>query len=322
MATTLMAPRLMCSPCCTTFGVGPSVSQVLWSPPSAVLSMLHIRDFHSRKFSRNVEFFTSSNVPLPKNTMQIAPALSSHERPLTLLFCWLMAKERHIRKYAQLYTNMGIDVLKIRISPFDLLRPTKGSQVAADLVLQYLHSNPSHSPLLVHGLSVGGYVSMEVMNKIKNDMQKHGLLLNRFVGQIWDSAVDIDGIPDGVPRAITNNLSLQRNIKKYLLWYLKAQYNTSTIHFKRASALMHENFIQTPSLFFFSENDPVSTPEMNAKVYKKWEAKNFPVYVKCWQDSTHVSHYLRHRKEYEAEVVAFMERIGMIEPSRQRATSV
>lgn len=54
--------------------------------------------------------------------------------------------------------------------------------------------------------------------QIKNDMQKHGHLLNRFVGQIWDSAVDVDGIPDGVPRAITNNLSLQRNIRKYLLW--------------------------------------------------------------------------------------------------------
>lgn len=41
-----------------------------------------------------------------------------------------MAKERHVRKYAQLYTNLGIDVLKVRVSPFDLLRPTKGSQVS------------------------------------------------------------------------------------------------------------------------------------------------------------------------------------------------
>lgn len=69
------------------------------------------------------------HVTLPLSSMQVASSLSSHERPLTLLFCWLMAKERHVRKYAQFYTNMGIDVLKVRISPFDLLRPTKGSQV-------------------------------------------------------------------------------------------------------------------------------------------------------------------------------------------------
>lgn len=59
----------------------------------------------------------------------MASALSQHDRPLTLLFCWLMAKEKHIRKYAKMYTNMGMDVLKIRVSPFDLLRPTKGTQV-------------------------------------------------------------------------------------------------------------------------------------------------------------------------------------------------
>lgn len=317
-----MAPRVMSSLFYSRLGAVTSSHQGLRQPPSVALSLIHVRDFQSRRFSRNVEFFTESDVPIPKNTMEIASKLSKHERPLTLLFCWLMARERHIKKYAQLYTNLGFDVLKIRISPFDLLRPTKGSQVAADQVLQFLHANPSHSPVLVHGLSVGGYVSMELMVKIHNDMKKHGHLLNRFVGQIWDSGVDIDGIPDGVPRAITNNQSLQRNIKKYLLWYMKVQYNTATIHYQRASAKMHENFLGVPALFFFSENDPVSTPEMNAKVYKKWEARNFPVYVKCWKDSTHVSHYLKHRKEYEGEVVAFLEHIGIVEPTRQRASSV
>ncbi|XP_050687710.1 uncharacterized protein LOC126981073 isoform X1 [Eriocheir sinensis] len=306
----------------STINVVVSPNPTLVVPQGAAPLLLHVRDFHSRKFSRNVEFFTANDVPLPKNTKQVASTLSNHERPLTLLFCWLMAKERHVRKYAQFYTNMGIDVLKVRISPFDLLRPTKGSQVAAEQVLEFLHANPTHSPLLVHGLSVGGYLFMEVLNKIDDDMEKHGHLLNRFVGQIWDSGVDIYGIPDGVPRAITNNVSLQRNIKKYLLWHLKVNYNTATVHYERASRKMHENFLGVPGLFFFSNNDPVSTPEMNALVYKKWEANNIPVYTRCWKDSVHVSHYLKHRKEYEAEVVAFMERVGMIEPSRQRATSL
>lgn len=330
MARVARVPSGMCLAAALTPRVGssPSLKTVVSPHPSLLVPqgslplLLHVRDFHSRKFSRNVEFFTASDVPLPKNTMQVATSLSSDERPLTLLFCWLMAKERHIRKYAQFYTNMGIDVLKVRISPFDLLRPTKGSQIAADQVLNFLHANPSHGPLMIHGLSVGAYVFMEVLGKIEQDMEKHGHLLNRFVGQIWDSAVDMYGIPDGVPRAITNNISLQRNIKKYLLWYLRAHYNTATVHYERASAKMHENFLGAPGLIFFSNSDPVSTPEMNAVVYKKWEAKNIPVYTRCWKDSPHVSHYLRYRKEYEAEVLAFMERVGMIESSRQRATSI
>ncbi|XP_045601040.1 uncharacterized protein [Procambarus clarkii] len=321
-AAAVMAPRAMTPPSCNSFG---TLNTSLHEPrqqPLVMLSLIHTRDFHSKKFSRNVEFFTASDDVLANtSSMKVSSASSKHDRPLTLLFCWLLAREKHIRKYAQLHTNMGFDVLKIRISPFDLLRPTKGSQVAADQVLKFLHANPSYNTLLIHGLSVGGYVAMELMVKIQNDMQKHGHLLNRFVGQVWDSAVDIDGIPDGVPRAVTNNQSLQRNIKKYLLWYMKVQYSTATIHYERASAKMHENFVGVPSLFFFSENDPVSTPEMNAKVYKKWEDRNFPVYVKCWKDSTHVSHYLKHRREYEDEVVAFLERVGVIEPTRQRASS-
>ena len=42
-----------------------------------------------------------------------------------------MAKDRYVKKYAQLYTNLGIDVLRVRTSPFDLLRPVYGTQVCS-----------------------------------------------------------------------------------------------------------------------------------------------------------------------------------------------
>lgn len=60
-------------------------------------------------------------------------------------------------------------------------------------------------------------------------------------------------------------------------WYLKIQYDTATVHYERASQKMHQNFVGVPGLFLFSDNDPVSTPEMNARVYKKWEAKGHKV---------------------------------------------
>ncbi|KAK7071077.1 hypothetical protein SK128_024599 [Halocaridina rubra] len=292
-------------------------------PASSVAAALtFIRDFHSYKVSKHLEFFTSSDIPIPKDTMQIASLLSTKNRPLTLLFCWLMAKDRHIKKYADFYNNHGIDVLRIKVTPFDVLRPTKGAQVAANEVLDFLLANPSHTPMLVHGLSVGAYLFSELMVKVKNDMDSHGHLLSRFIGQIWDSGVDLQGIPEGLPTSITSNVALQNSMRKYLEWYLKIKYKTSTIHYERASAIIHENFIHTPSLVMFSDNDPISTPAMNATIYRKWEAKNIPVYTKCFKGSPHVSHYMVHRKEYEDVITAFLERIGMLEPAAQRATSV
>ncbi|XP_076053906.1 uncharacterized protein LOC143032774 [Oratosquilla oratoria] len=294
------------------------------APLAAAFSVSCRRDFQSKRLSRNIEFFTASEKPLPdpKETIQMAKALSNGERPMTLLFCWLMSKERHIRKYAQFYTDMGIDVLKVRISPIDLLRPTRGSHMVADQVLDFLHANPSHAPLLVHGFSVGGYVFTEVMVKVERDFKTHGHLLNRFVGQIWDSGVDMDGIPVGMPRALTNNKVLQASLKKYLEWFMAANYDAATIHYERASAKMHQCFVNVPGLFLLSKTDPVSTPEMNAKVYRKWEAKGIPVFVKCWDRSPHVSHYHRHRHEYEAQVMAFLERVGMIEPATAKIRAV
>ena len=61
--------------------------------------------------------------------MQVAEHLSAGKRPLALIFSWLMAKDKHVKKYAKFYTDQGIDVLKVRTSPFDALRPTKGTQV-------------------------------------------------------------------------------------------------------------------------------------------------------------------------------------------------
>ncbi|KAK7081995.1 hypothetical protein SK128_014242 [Halocaridina rubra] len=287
----------------------------------AISSMIQMRYLHSVKLSRNLEFFSSTNEALPKDTMELGPALGNRKRPMTLLFAWLMSREKHIHKYCQFYNNLGIDVLKVRISPYDLLRPTKGAQCVADQVLQFLHSNPSHNPLMIHGFSVGAYVFTEAMVKVEKEYEKHSPLLNRFVGQIWDSAVDIDGIPYGTSRAITNNVTLQKSMQKYLEWYLKVRYHSATIHYERASAKMHQNYVGVPALFFISNSDPVATPEMVAKVYKKWEAKGYPVYTKCWEHSRHVSHYRMHPKEYEELVLVFLEKIGMIEPARQAASS-
>lgn len=298
----------------------PLTSRLAASPVCATIVLA--RDYHSYKLSKHTEFFTASDVPIPKDTIEVAKILSTKDRPLTLLFCWLMAKDRHIRKYADFYNRQGIDVLGVKVSPFEVLRPTKGVQLVADEVLDFLHANPSHTPMVIHGLSVGAYMFGEVMVKMKSDMEKHGPLLNRFVGQVWDSGVDLQGIPEGLPTSLTSHEGLRASMKKYLEWYMRLKYKTATVHYESASVLIHENFLNTPALVMFSNRDPISTPSMNAYIYRKWEAKGLPVYTKCFNGSPHVSHYMMHRKEYEETILAFMEKVGMVEPAVQEASSV
>ena len=65
------------------------------------------------------------SVPLKKEKISdslqlqtIDDQAQSHERPLVLLFGWLLANPRHLNKYANLYHSKGYDVLVQQVMLF------------------------------------------------------------------------------------------------------------------------------------------------------------------------------------------------------------
>ncbi len=60
-------------------------------------------------------------------------------RPLVVLFAWMLAKDKHIEKYRNLYFQRGFDVLTVKTEPFELLLPERGSQRIARNVLTFLN---------------------------------------------------------------------------------------------------------------------------------------------------------------------------------------
>lgn len=153
---------------------------------------------------------------------------------------WLMAKQNHIRKYAQLYIDHGFDVMTVNVTPWQVLWPKKGIQVsnkqmsyqrintvthfyqylqlvAADVV-KFLENNVNKkNPLLLHGFSVGGYLWAECMVHMSREVDRYRHVLDMVQGQVWDSAVELTEIPIGVPKAVfPNNDTLQLALRKYL----------------------------------------------------------------------------------------------------------
>lgn len=51
------------------------------------------------------------------------------EKPLCVMVNWLLAKQKHVLKYASIYLEQGFDVLSVNCTPWQLLWPMKGSQV-------------------------------------------------------------------------------------------------------------------------------------------------------------------------------------------------
>lgn len=51
------------------------------------------------------------------------------DKPLVILLTWLMAKRKHIFKFADLYAGHGFDILNVNVSPWQFMWPNKGTKV-------------------------------------------------------------------------------------------------------------------------------------------------------------------------------------------------
>lgn len=99
----------------------------------------------------------------------------------------------------------------------DTVLMTNYFQVVAGDILKFLYLNECYQQCLLHGFSVGGYIWAEAMVKMAHDLERYQPVIDRIVGHIWDSAVDITEIPVGFPRAVfPNNSVLQATVEKYI----------------------------------------------------------------------------------------------------------
>lgn len=200
------------------------------------------------------------------------------DKPLVLLFSWLQAKQKHLSKYAAIYTEQGFDVVVASITPWQLLWPVKGTQIVAQDIVKFLKNNESYNPMLIHGFSVGGYLWGECMVHMMKDLETYTPLLNRFRCQIWDSAADITEIPIGVPKSLfPKNMALQNALRKYMIYHLKKFNEPATQHYIRSSQVFHSTLLKAPALFLLSKTDPIGAEGSNMSVRESMESLGIKV---------------------------------------------
>ncbi|ELU03488.1 hypothetical protein CAPTEDRAFT_151990 [Capitella teleta] len=251
------------------------------------------------RLSRNLSFREAYDSPLP-----------SHERPLVMLYGWLVAKSKHIHKYGDFYLGKGFDVLHIKIEPLQLMWPETSQKVIKQLV--DFVDNRGSQPLLVHGFSVGGYLYGETLVKIDEDPRMRKEVGSRIVGQIFDSPVDYEGIPRGFSRAVSPVPVVQRSLEATISAYMRLFPKKVVSHYHASSAMFHENPFRTPALVLNSEADLIGTPEPIQVVVDKWRSKGIPVDMKTWAETPHVSHFHYHPVQYIKCLSGFLSKIGLI----------
>lgn len=259
-----------------------------------------------------------SSVARPAASEKLAN-LVSEPRKLVVFFSWMLAKETHLEKYRDLYFKHGFDVLTVKTSPFQLFLPPVGSQKVASNVLAFLRTHVASYPnMLIHGFSVGGYQFGEVLVKMQEALFQRDIdanletVKNSIKGMIFDSAVDIEGIPYGFSRAMVGKSPLAPVLEKLIAAHMRLSYPFATKHYLASSKAFHNTILRCPALMLVGNDDEVGNPAGNERVASRWRELGVDVAWKCWDDSRHVTHLHQHPAEYALQVDNFLKKIGLV----------
>ncbi|XP_003701573.1 transmembrane protein 53-like lethal (2) k09913 [Megachile rotundata] len=269
-----------------------------------------VSNYHTNK---NIEYIVQSN-QIKGHNRTIEQSDNVKNRPLLVLLSWLLSKRKHVMKYTNLYKEQGFDIVVVSVTPWQLLWPSKGTRLVAADLLDFLAKHKNYEQIFLHGFSVGAYMWGEVLDIMQSNPQKYNNIIDRIVGQVWDSVADVTELSIGIPRAVfPKNLVLQNMLQKYMEYHLKTFYKQSTQYYVRSSQLFHTNLVRTPALFLMSNTDPVGSVTSNMKVRDSWDSLGTKTYVKIFENSPHVGHYQKYPKEYVAELYAFLYKLNLIQ---------
>lgn len=287
------------------------------NPPKILLGfmIMPVRKISSIEVTKNLSLLTND-----KNNMTVRDFKvdQPQENSLVVLIAWLMAKKKNIAKYADIWMQKGCDVLVVNVNPWQFLWPVKGSQVVAGDVLKFLEQNKAYSQIMLHGFSVGGYLWGEVMVHMARNMDQSQPILDRIVGQVWDSAADVTEIHKGVPPAVfPRNRVMSKALEKYILYHLKTFDKVATRHYVRSSQMFHTNMARAPALMILSKTDQIGAESSNQRVRESWESMGMRVEWKLFEKSPHVGHFRKYPKEYISDIYNFLDTLDLKKDSEK-----
>ena len=135
------------------------------------------------------------------------------------------------------------------------------------------------NPYIIHGFSVGGFVHTELVRSFlysEDALSKKAM--KQFKGQIFDSVVDMYGVPAGVSASIYLNEPIRQActrmaIQAYLSLTRKWVYD----RYIRTSETFHSNPLLIPSLMFYSKADTIGASGPIEAAINSWRNKGIPV---------------------------------------------
>ncbi|XP_067666577.1 transmembrane protein 53-A-like [Haliotis asinina] len=223
------------------------------------------------------------------------------EKPLVLLFDWLYAKPNQLRKYSTLYHNIGLDVLTVKGRLLHFLWPPMGYRLAEEIFNYLFVKRQRKDKLFIHAFSIGAFNYTICLTLADRHPELYGMFRDHVIGQVFDSIVigSYDNMTEGIVTLLPN-IAFKKAVFPLVDMYYRATSKNTKDEYDRLVALFKNNPIQVPTIFFYSENDPMCHAPTMEEMLKNWRENmpEFEVETKSWTVSQHTAHLRHHPEEY------------------------
>lgn len=270
------------------------------------------QNLESQRFEQDKFYFIESNIT--KNMRKESKLYTETYRkiPVVLVMGWAGAIDRHLRKYTDIYCDMGYHTL--RFSPSNSLTffNHKCHKKYAYEMLDLMKNeyNLTQNPIGAHFFSNAScfIIYQHVINEIAlNQQSEYKFFEQNHKAIIYDSAPGLphsfiglfSGINDLVKQQVKNPLFAYPLTLGFLAIVAIIKLKPDNYFIKMYDVLVND-FRQVPSLYLYSTSDKLISDKSIKELIDRRKTKYPGLYVKevLYTDSEHVLIFQKHPQEY------------------------
>ena len=244
-----------------------------------------------------------------------AASESSAIKPVAVILGWNDSKMKHLKKYSGLFESRGWSTVCLPTKSYNtfLRSDTKVKTISFYMIDLIKELAKNGNPVFLCSFSSGGCtVHFHIAEALTTHGHEH---FNAFkvVGSVFDSCPatpNLESIPQ-IQKSVTDGI--KNPVIKAATWYalgIAIPHVLKKPLVQRFSQDLGKMPLKNPELFLYSKGDMLVPYQDITKHIGNRESQlgqAGKVFSKCWEDSSHVSHYKKYPEQYTELLDKFIE---------------
>lgn len=231
---------------------------------------------------------------------------------LVVLWTWLGAQEKHIKKYREFYLKRGFDVVNVNTTLIDILMPNYLARRNAAACVQFL-INKQYERVFYHGFSIGALMFGQVLLDID---QRDPRIREKLYKSIWgialDSAATMADFEQTFANSFTQNKLFAKILGSLFRAYKQIARDFAASYFRQIEQFIFTGPLKRPSLHIYSRGDNIIDYRNAQRLANKWLEAGIELDMLVVEDANHVQIFRKYPQDYITKLEKILKRVKLL----------